>query len=65
MQSVNRVSTRHTGSEDEKREREFYEQEERMIEQIYFAAGKSGTLKESIPYSCNELPLIWGPLAPL
>ena len=94
---------RDTGSEDEKREREFHEQEERLTEQTYLAGnillipgtsssehlrlnlqaaalripsdviadldaiGRApGTLiAESIPYLCNELPLIWGALAPL
>jgi len=54
-QSVNHVSTRHTGCEEENREREFCKQEERTIETI-ISPQESGTVKKSIPYSCNALP---------
>ena len=34
---MNHASTRQTGSEEEKREREFHKQEERMVDQTYLA----------------------------
>jgi hypothetical protein len=36
-----------------------------MIEQTDLAAGRPGTLEKPIPYSCNDLRVMWGPLTPL
>jgi pyridoxine 4-dehydrogenase len=64
---VNHVSTRHAGSEDEKQEREFYKQEEQMIEQTHHAgtftlSGTSITLNR-MGYGAMQLagPQVWGP----